>query len=486
MNRNFAIRFFSVSLGLVSACAYGQSWEKQIAPGVVYRMEVDQSVPRVVHALRYSLGAPGLNLKSELGGGTIIEENASRGRETVSEMAARTGAIAAINGDYFPFTGDPLGVMVRDGKLLSTPGIPRAVFGWGSKSVAMGLVQFKGTAEFGGQRIAIKGVNEECPLNEVVLQTDAAAFATGKTPNVHAVVKMEASDWTPNGVFVGTFESLYADIPKLPIQPGNAVLTASGSKAELLKTMVPGEKVTFSFSTNGFDWSKIEQTIGGGPFLVRDGRVSVDAKAQGFNDAFTNKRHPRTAIGRSVDGDIWIAVVDGRQKISDGATLSEMARIMLDLGCTEAANLDGGGSSAINVFGQTLNRPSDGKERPVANGLIILGPKPMPTDSTFKLRLPEKVELGKPQFVSVVDGAGRQVPNVEVFWNSSGDAWVDQGGLVRPLQKGSAVISAFVKGHLVQGIVEVVEAAKSESPTKSRLSRSKKQPSRSKGGRGGT
>ena len=481
MNHSFALRLILASLGIVSTAAYGQSWEKQVAPGVVYRMQVDLSVPRIVHAIRYSLGAPGLHLKSELGGGTVIEENPSRGRETISEMAARTGAIAAINGDYFPFTGDPLGVMVRDGKLVSTPGIQRAVFGWGSKSVAMGLVRFKGTAEFGGRSIPLKGVNEECPLNEVVLQTEVAAFATGKTPNVHAVVRMESSDWTPNGVLVGTFESLYADIPKMPIQPGNAVLTASGSKADLLKSMIPGEKVTFTFNTTGFDWTKIDQSIGGGPFLVRDGRISVDAKAQGFNDAFENKRHPRTAIGRSADGDIWIAVVDGRQKISDGATLSEMAKVMLDLGCTEAANLDGGGSSAINVFGQTLNRPSDGKERPVANGLVILGPKPPAAAATLKLRTPDILVLGSPRALSVVDESGRQVPNAEVFWNSSGDAWIDQGGLVRPLQKGTTVISAYVNGQLVQATLNVVEPDKRES----RLSRGKSQASRSKGGRGG-
>lgn len=468
---------------LGGACiAFAQAWEKQIAPGVTYRMEVDLATPRIVHAIRYSLGAPGISLKSELGGGTVIEENASKGRETMSEMVARTGAVAAINGDFFPFTGDPLGFMIRDGKLLSTPN-NRAVFGWGARSADMALISFTGTATIGGQEIALKGVNEDCPLNDIVLNTDIAAFATAKTPNIHAVIRMDNAEWAPNGTFTGTFESLFADAPKLPIQPGNAILTANGSKAEVLKRLSSGDRITFRFETRGFDWSKIDQAMGGGPFLVRKGQIAVDADRQGFNDAFTNKRHPRTAMGKTSDGDIWIAVIDGRQKISDGATLGETARIMLKLGCVDAVNLDGGGSSAINILGLTLNRPSDGKERPVANGLILMGPKPDPATIFLKLRLPEKLTVGFAKTLSVVDEAGNEIPQSELLWSALGDGWIDQGGLARPIQKGKLEIAAYVRGQMLKASLEVVEPEKKAGGT-SRLARSKSSASRGKRGRG--
>jgi hypothetical protein len=429
-------------------------------------MDVDLSIPRIVHAIRFSIGAPNVSLKSELGGGTVIEENSSKGRETVSEMVGRTGGLLAINGDFFPFTGDPLGVMVRDGQLISTPSLARAVFGWGPKSSALGLIEFRGTTEIGGQTYELKGINQECPLNEMVLNTEIAAFAMAKTPCVHAVIKMDEADWSPNGTFTGTFDAYYVDAPKLPLQHGNAILTAQGSKGELLKTLVPGQKISFKFETIGFDWSKIDQSIGGGPFLLRNSQVAVDAERQGFNDAFTNKRHPRTAIGRTADGDLWIAVIDGRQKVSDGATLEEAAKVMLRLGCVDAINLDGGGSSSINVLGLLLNRPSDGVERPVANGLVVMGAKSDPSAVPLKIRVPEKLVLGQAKTLTVVDEKGNLIPNVEVFWSSSGDAWVDQGGLARPIAKGKVEIGALARGQLLRATLAVEEPPKIVPPKK--------------------
>ncbi len=452
----------------VAQLAVSQTWEKPIAPGVTYRMQVDLATPRIVHALRYSIGAPHITLKSELGSGAVFQETPTRGRETMTEMVARTGAIAAINGDFFPFTGDPLGVMVRDGQLISTPGIQRAVFGWGPNAAAMGLVEFKGSVQLAGQTLPIKGINEECPLNEVILHTDVAAFAFSKTPNTAYVFRMESTDWSPNGSFAGTFVNAYTDIGKMPIQPGNAVLTATGDKANFFQNLIPGEKATITFETKGFDWTKINQTMGGGPFLLRSGQVAVDAAKQGFNDAFAKKRHPRTAMGRTSDGDIWIVVIDGRQKISDGATLEETARVMQKLGCVDAVNLDGGGSSAINLLGLTLNRPSDGAERPVANGVVLMGPKPEAMSAPLLLKVPEKLTVGVTKTVTVTDEAGRAVPNSEVLWASSGDGWVDQGGLIRPIQKGKMELRAFVRGTLYKATIEIVEPEKSTPPSRSR------------------
>jgi exopolysaccharide biosynthesis protein len=457
--------------------AFSQAWEKPLAPGVIYRMEVDLSVPRIVHAIRYSQGATGVSLKCELGGGVVYAENAYKGRGTVSEMRARTGAIAAINGDFFPFTGDPLGAMIRDGQLISDPGNKRAVFGWGEKGSSVGLMEFQGRVQIGDQTLTLKGINQECPLNEMVLNTDVAGFAMAKIPNVHAVIKMDSADWEPNGIYTGTFDSLFADSPRLPIQSGNAILTASGTKAELLKTLVPGQKVTITYESKGFDFSKVDQMMGGGPFLVRNGRVDIDAEQEHFDDSFINKRHPRTAMGRTRDGDIWVAVIDGRQKISDGATLEETAKVMQKLGCVDAINLDGGGSSTINLLGLTVNRPSDGKERPVANGVILVGTRPEPTPQKLSLKLPDQMVTGTANTLAVIDEAGQRVPNSEVLWSSSGDGWIDQGGLARPIQRGQVEVGAYVRGQLLRGSLTIVDP-----PPTSRLEK-KVTVSRGKSGR---
>ena len=84
------------------------------------------------------------------------------------------------------------------------------------------------------------------------------------------------------------------------------------------------------------------------------------------------ERHPRTAIGWN-DSYFYLVTVDGRQPhLSVGMTLNELARYLVSLGCREAMNLDGGGSTTMWVGGSVVNRPSDGEERAVANALILL------------------------------------------------------------------------------------------------------------------
>jgi exopolysaccharide biosynthesis protein len=100
------------------------------------------------------------------------------------------------------------------------------------------------------------------------------------------------------------------------------------------------------------------------------------------NDAFCNDRHPRTAIGKKADGTVILFVVDGRMQQSIGMSIPELQKIMRWLGCTEAINLDGGGSTAMYIKGQpdngVVNHPSDNKvfdhkgEREVANVLLLL------------------------------------------------------------------------------------------------------------------
>jgi exopolysaccharide biosynthesis protein len=83
-------------------------------------------------------------------------------------------------------------------------------------------------------------------------------------------------------------------------------------------------------------------------------------------------RAPRTAIGWNKDS-IYLVVVDGRQRsLSVGMSLPELADYMAHLGCEEAMNLDGGGSTTFWIYGSVQNSPSEGKERPAANALLLM------------------------------------------------------------------------------------------------------------------
>ena len=136
------------------------------------------------------------------------------------------------------------------------------------------------------------------------------------------------------------------------------------------------EPPTADYCEGTWSWEP-EDAIGGGPRLVRDGvDVSTDAYwgeclDSGGTAAFS--RVPRTAAGITADGRLVLIVCDGRGSGgSKGYTLTELAAKFISLGCTDAMNLDGGGSSCIvGSDGKILNNPSDGSERAVSSAVII-------------------------------------------------------------------------------------------------------------------
>ena len=272
---------------------------------------------------------------------------------------------------------------------------------------------------------------------------------------VFAVGRLTSGTWAPQGTVAGEFQVLY-EMPSMPVQPGNFVLVATGTKAAALKSLSPGQKISVELNAAGFDWTKFDNAVGGGPDLVRDGRIKVDGVEQGFSpSAFINKRHPRSAVGRTAEGDLWFVVVDGRQKMSDGASLEELAKIMASLGCVDAMNLDGGGSSCLNLFGLALNRPSEGKERPVADMILFSGHMPGPEPMNLSIVSPPKLQVGDETPLSIKNDKGDAVPNVEVLWAATGSAWIDQGGMLHAFQAGTVTVRAMAKGHLLEIAIPV-------------------------------
>ena len=125
--------------------------------------------------------------------------------------------------------------------------------------------------------------------------------------------------------------------------------------------------VTFETITQpaGDDW----EVIGGNTMLVQDGKI-IPHK--------TKVRHPRTVVGLdAAHSKLTLLLVDGRKPgVAVGMSYDELAEEMLRLGCTEALNLDGGGSSVLAVRAadskmKILNVPTDGRERAVVNALGI-------------------------------------------------------------------------------------------------------------------
>ena len=126
---------------------------------------------------------------------------------------------------------------------------------------------------------------------------------------------------------------------------------------------------------NNKHWRRweMETAVGGGPVLVHDGKIRVTNEEEGLFIKGEKDIHPRSAMGYTRDGRIIVLAVQGRTPgVASGVTLAEEAKVLFDLGCYEALNLDGGGSSCMLVNGKETIKPSDKEgERPVPAVFII-------------------------------------------------------------------------------------------------------------------
>lgn len=115
-----------------------------------------------------------------------------------------------------------------------------------------------------------------------------------------------------------------------------------------------------------------EDVVTTGPMLLVDGQPEAVVA-----DTFNTNRHPRTAVGRRADGTVLLVVADGRNGLAAGLSMTELQQVMAALGCRDAVNLDGGGSTTMVVRGTVVNHPSDNGvfdadgERPVANAIVV-------------------------------------------------------------------------------------------------------------------
>jgi hypothetical protein len=131
----------------------------------------------------------------------------------------------------------------------------------------------------------------------------------------------------------------------------------------------------FDLKNIEWKWWKMRTAVGGGPVLIHDGRIRItDKEEQLFPGGnIKGEHHPRTAMGYTRDGRLIILVIQGRTPgVAAGATLQQEAEILLGLGCFEALNLDGGGSSCLLVNGKETIHPSDKEgQRPVPAVFLI-------------------------------------------------------------------------------------------------------------------
>ncbi len=279
-------------------------------------------------------------------------------RENLSSMAKRYNAVAGINGSYFTWRGDPIGTLIINRKLISSPLYKRSVFGiTEDDKLIFGNPDFSGTLRSGRISVKIDAVNQPRRGSSLVVFTPeyARSTLTSEIGKEFVIVKGKI-------VGVHTKDAL--------IPPDGVVVSAGGVKASLLSSLNLGQTVELDYSIDN-PWNSIKHALCGGPRLLSNGKVSINGKEEKFDNSIINGRHPRTAVAMTFDGDLLLIAVDGRKKDSIGMKLSELAEYLQRLGCMHAINLDGGGSTAMYLNGKIINRPSDGSERRISNGILV-------------------------------------------------------------------------------------------------------------------
>jgi exopolysaccharide biosynthesis protein len=118
----------------------------------------------------------------------------------------------------------------------------------------------------------------------------------------------------------------------------------------------------------------MQTAVGGGPVLLQNGNVQItNNEERKFAGKAIADKHPRTAMGYTKDNRLIILAIQGRAPgIAEGASLSQEAGILKDLGCWEALNLDGGGSSCLLVNGKETITPSDKEKQRAVPAVFII------------------------------------------------------------------------------------------------------------------
>ncbi len=282
---------------------------------------------------------------------TILNKKAN-----IRNIAKEENSIIAINGGYFkPQTGVPLGALMIDKNVLTGPIYNRVALGINNDGT-FSMDKSDINIEIKGKKAQIKADNINQPRmlsTYTIVYTEKWGKMTPPAPKYGMSIAIK--DSTILNYNYGSIE-----IPK----GGFAIVGPKQNIEKLLGDKKIKMDINFPESFN-----KSEHIIAGGPYLVKNGQMYVDIKEQKFGAI--NGKNPRTAIGYTKNNEIIIITIDGREETSVGMTLWETSKLMKDLGCEFAMNLDGGGSSVMYVNGKIENSPPYKEGIAISNAIVV-------------------------------------------------------------------------------------------------------------------
>lgn len=199
--------------------------------------------------------------------------------------------------------------------------------------------------------------------------------------NIHSLAGKGRDTFTyrhPIGSAIGINHKRRADIAWLYTDSSSAVPLSIQAPVAIRKDSFPeltksGFLSMLTPSHKARKW-KMQEAVGGGPVLVQQGEIRVSNNEElKFAGKAINDRHPRSAMGYTSSNELVFLVVEGRNPgKAEGVTLLQEALLLQSLGCVEALNLDGGGSSTMLINGKETIRPSDKEGQRAVPGVFMI------------------------------------------------------------------------------------------------------------------
>ena len=315
--------------------------------------------------------------------------NVITSRSTVSSMAKQLEAkgyrvVAGINGDFYnTTTGVPIGLVVTEG-VIRTGAAGHYAIGFradGTSILGKPTLSFDANLGLNGSgEVVIRKITD---MNKARVSTGGiylydAGFnsksTTGSTePGVDVVCTVSSGTLSMGGTVTLQVERVVEATAATAIGPNQYVLSCNAKSdpfdLNALRSLVPGQPIDITVSCAP-GWEDVQYAVGALYSLVANGAVG---------SGFLAGAAPRTAIGQKPDGSLIIYTIDGRKSgHSIGATMAQVAERLIELGCTTALCLDGGGSTTLSVTqpdaynAALVNKPSDNAERSVTNHVFLV------------------------------------------------------------------------------------------------------------------
>ncbi|MBS7344952.1 MAG: S-layer homology domain-containing protein [Caryophanon sp.] len=349
----------------------------------------------VVNHLTVNLNDPYTKVALGLAGTT-------NGRMTTTAMASAHSkeghrVVGAINAGFFDMSvGNPLLLLADNNEIINGGRISVGDDEFVNKPYAFGVKQdgtpsidlfdFDVSMSYQGKKYELSGLNRKRYDNEAIVFTPQHYLGDTGQNSFGVEVVVDTGKLITENTFgqtlTGKITHVFPYSEKWPanIPDTGFVLSVHGTPwRAMMENMKVGEEVTIDFSINDA-WNNADFMIATGPLLVEDGKVNLQMSA---TSSRAREIAPRTVVG--VDEDtkqVHYITVDGRQTVSKGMNMTQLANYLVDIGVDTAINLDGGGSTAMGVrkIGTNdivlANKPSDGSQRRVSTILEAISTAP--------------------------------------------------------------------------------------------------------------